>query len=243
LLAEFGVDLAAHVIQIGAVIAKADDVASNDIRKRSMKSPVRCCDKQASSKMVEQIRKAKRDKDSLGGIVETRAWGLPPGLGTFTQWDRKIDARIAQAMMSIQAVKGVEIGIGFRGAGRPGSKFHDEIVYTGEKRVGGPYRRLSNNLGGTEGSMTTGEELVVRVMKKPISTLMRPLRSVNMATREPALAVLERSDTCAVPALAIIVESALAIVLAEFFIEKFGGDTVNEMKRNFDAYVAAVQRR
>lgn len=243
LLAEFGVDLAAHVIQIGSVIAKTDDIASTDIRKLSMKSPVRCCDKPASSKMVDQIRKAKRDKDSLGGIVEARAWGLPPGLGTFTQWDRKIDARIAQAMMSIQAVKGVEIGVGFRGAGRPGSKFHDEIVYSGEKRTGGPYRRLSNNLGGTEGSMTTGEDLVVRVMKKPISTLMRPLRSVNMTTHEPALAVLERSDTCAVPALAIIVESALAIVLAEFFIEKFGGDTVNEMKRNFDAYVAAVQRR
>ncbi len=243
LLAEFGVDLAAHVIQIGAVVAKTDKVASKDIRKLSMKSPVRCCDKNAGAKMIEAIRKAKRDKDSLGGVVEVRAWGLPPGLGTFVQWDRKLDARIAQAMLSIQAVKGVEIGIGFRGVGRPGSKFHDEIIFSPEERTGGHYRRLSNNLGGTEGSMSTGEDLIVRVAKKPISTLMKPLRSVNMETREPALAVVERSDTCAVPALGIIVESALALVLAEFFIEKFGADTVSEMKRNFDGYVATINQR
>lgn len=243
LLAEFGAELAGHVIQIGHVMAKSDAVASADIRKRSMKSQVRCCDKEAAGRMIEAIKKAKRDKDSLGGVVEVRAWGLPPGLGTFTQWDRKLDARIAQAMMSIQAVKGVEIGIGFRGAGRPGSKYHDEIFREETPRTGGKYRRLTNNLGGTEGSMSTGEELVVRIAKKPISTLMKPLRTVNMETKQPALAVLERSDTCAVPALAIIAESALAIVLAEFYIEKFGGDTVREMKRNFDNYVAAVNAR
>ncbi|MBX7258775.1 MAG: chorismate synthase [Candidatus Hydrogenedentes bacterium] len=239
-LAEFGVDLAGHVVQIGSAIAHTEKVASEDIRKLSMKSQVRCVDKEASAKMVEVIKKAKRDKDSLGGIVEVRAWGLPLGLGDYIQWDRKLDARISQAMMSIQAVKGVEIGLGFRGAARAGSKFHDEIAYEPRKRVGGKYRRLSNNLGGFEGSMTTGEEIVVRVMKKPISTLMKPLRSVNMSTHEPALAVLERSDTCAVPALAIIVESALAIVLAEAYIEKFGGNTVEEMKRNFDSYVDYV---
>lgn len=243
LLAEFGVDLAAHVVQIGPVVAKTDKVPSSDIRKLSMKSPVRCCDKAAASAMVDVIKRCKRDKDSVGGVVEARAWGLPPGLGTFTQWDRKLDARIAQAMMSIQAVKGIELGIGFRGAGRVGSKYHDEIVREDKPRVGGKYRRLTNNLGGTEGSMTTGEELVVRVAKKPISTLMKPLRTVNIQTLQPALAVLERSDTCAVPALAIIVESTLAIVLAEFFIEKFGGDTVTEMKRNFDGYVAAINKR
>lgn len=243
LLAEFGVDMAAHVTQIGNVVAKTDKVPSEDIRTLSMKSQVRCCDKNAGVKMIDAIKKAKRDKDSLGGEVEVRAWGLPPGLGTFVQWDRKLDARIAQAMLSIQAVKGVDVGIGFRGIGRPGSKFHDEIVYSSDERVGGHYRRLSNNLGGTEGSMSTGEDLIVRVAKKPISTLMKPLRSVNMETRAPALAVLERSDTCAVPALAIIVECALAIVLAEFYIEKFGGDTVNEMKRNFDSYVAAMNQR
>ena len=243
LLAKFGVDLAGHVTQIGPVLANTDMIASEDIHKLSMKSQVRCCDKKAGVKMIEAIKKAKRDKDSLGGVVEVRAWGMPPGIGTFVQWDRKLDARIGQAMLSIQAVKGVEVGIGFRGAGRVGSKYHDEIVYSPEDRVGGHYRRLSNNLGGTEGSMTTGEDLIVRVAKKPISTLMKPLRSVNMETHEPALAVLERSDTCAVPALAIIVECALAVVLAEFFIEKFGGDTVAEMKRNFDAYVATVNQR
>ncbi|MDZ4860775.1 MAG: chorismate synthase [Candidatus Hydrogenedentes bacterium] len=243
LLAEFGVDLASHVIQIGPVIAKTDKIASTDIRKLSMKSPVRCCDKDAGADMVSVIKKCKQDKDSVGGIVEARAWGLTAGIGTFTQWDRKLDARIAHAMMSIQAVKGIEIGIGFRGAGRVGSKFHDEIVRGNKGGAAGKYRRLSNNLGGTEGSMSTGEELVIRVMKKPISTLMKPLRTVNIETLEPALAVLERSDTCAVPALAIIVESALALVLAEFYIEKFGGDTVAEMKRNFDGYVAAINAR
>lgn len=243
LLAAFGADLAAHVVQIGPVTAKTDKIPSRDIRKLSMKSPVRCCDKEAAAEMVGVIKKAKREKDSVGGIVEVRAWGLPPGLGTYTQWDRKLDARIAQAMMSIQAVKGVEIGLGFRGAGRFGSKFHDEIIREDKPRVGGKYRRLTNNLGGTEGSMSTGEELVVRVMKKPISTLMKPLRTVNIETLEPALAVLERSDTCAVPALAIIVEAALASVLAEFYLEKFGGDTVEEMKRNFDAYVEHINTR
>jgi chorismate synthase len=243
LLAEFGVDLAGHVIQIGPVTAKTDKVASTDIRKLSMKSSVRCCDKDAAADMVAVIKDCKRKKDSVGGVVETRVWGLPLGLGTFTQWDRKLDARIAQAIMSIQAVKGVEIGIGFRGANRLGSKYHDEIVREERPRVGGKYRRLTNNLGGTEGSMTTGEELIVRVAKKPISTLMKPLRTVNIETLEPALAVLERSDTCAVPALAIIVETSLAIVLAEFFIEKFGGDTVAEMKRNFDSYVAEANKR
>jgi chorismate synthase len=243
LLAEFGVDLASHVIQIGPVTAKTDKIPSSDIRKLSMKSPVRCCDKEAGAAMVSVIKQCKKDKDSVGGIVEVRAWGLTAGIGTFTQWDRKLDARIAHAMMSIQAVKGIEVGIGFRGAGRVGSKFHDEIVRTEKPTAAGKYRRLSNNLGGTEGSMSTGEDLVVRVMKKPISTLMKPLRTVNIETLEPALAVLERSDTCAVPALAIIVESALAIVLAEFYIEKFGGDTVAEMKRNFDGYVAAINNR
>ncbi len=243
LLAEFGVDLASHVTQIGPVVAKTEKVLSTDIRKLSMKSPVRCCDKEAAAEMVAVIKKCKQAKDSVGGVVEVRAWGLTAGIGTYTQWDRKLDAKIAEAMMSIQAVKGIEIGIGFRGASRMGSKFHDEIIRGEKPTTAGKYRRLSNNLGGTEVSMTTGEELVVRVMKKPISTLMKPLRTVNIQTLEPALAVLERSDTCAVPALGIIVESALAIVLAEFYIEKFGGDTVAEMKRNFSAYVAAINER
>ncbi|MBI5095037.1 MAG: chorismate synthase [Candidatus Hydrogenedentes bacterium] len=243
LLAEFGVDLAGHVIQIGDVMADVDAVPSERIRPISMKSEVRCCDKAASAAMIEAIRKSKQDKDSLGGVVEVRAWGLPQGLGTHIQWDLKLDAKIAQAMMSIQAVKGVEIGLAFRGVGRPGSKFHDEIVYSPDARKGSHYRRITNNLGGFEGSMTTGEEVVVRLAKKPISTLMKPLRSVNIATKKPALAVLERSDTCAVPALAVIAEASLAICLAEAFITKFGGDTVAEMKRNYAAYLDAIEKR
>ncbi|MCP4641624.1 MAG: chorismate synthase [bacterium] len=243
LLAEFGVDLAAHVIQIGDATAETGDVPSDAIRELTMKSDVRCCDEEAGKAMVEAIRTAKRAKDSLGGVVECRAWGLPLGLGSHTQWDLKLDAKVTQAMMSIQAIKGVEMGIGFRGMDRPGSRFHDEITREDAVRAGGRYRRLTNNLGGTEGGMSTGEELVVRVAKKPISTLMRPLRSVNLDTKDPAKAVLERSDTCAVPALAIIVESVLAVTLAEAFIDKFGGDTVAEMKRNFDGYVAAINRR
>ena len=186
-------------------------------------------------------------KDALGGIVEIRAWGVIPGLGSYTQWDRKLDGRIARAMMSTQAVKGVEIGIGFRGAGRPGSAFHDEIVPGDPNVAGAPeglrYRHLSNNAGGTEGGMSTGEELVVRIAKKPIATLMKPLRTVNMETGEPADAIRERSDTCAVPALGIIAEATLAIVLAEAYIERFGGDSVDEMKRNFEGYRTAISAR
>lgn len=243
LLAEFGVGIAAHVVQIGDVVAPVDDVPSDKIHELSMASEVRCCDAKAGEAMIAAIKQAKRDKDSLGGVVETRAWGLPTGLGAHTQWDRKLDAKIAMAMMSIQAIKGVEIGIGFRGVDRPGSRFHDEIEYTDENRTAGHYRRLSNNLGGTEGGMSTGEEIVVRIAKKPIATLMRPLRSVNLETGEPAQAVLERSDTCAVPALAIIAEATLATTLAEEFIIKFGGDSVAEMKRNFDSYVRDVLSR
>jgi chorismate synthase len=243
LLGEFGAGLAAHVVQIGEVVANVDDVPSDKIHERSMKSEVRCCDEAASAGMIEAIKKAKHDKDTLGGVVEIRAWGLPPGLGTYVQWDRKLDANIAQAMMSIQAIKGLEIGIGFRGITRRGSAFHDEIIRDADGSVTGPYKRETNNLGGTEGSMTSGAELVVRVAKKPISTLMQPLKTVNLETKEPTEAIRERSDTCAVPALAIIAEAALAITLAQFYAEKFGGDSVAEMKRNFDGYVAAINER
>ncbi|GMW02342.1 MAG: chorismate synthase [Candidatus Hydrogenedentota bacterium] len=243
LLAEFGVGIAAHVTQIGSVIADSDTIPSEKIHELSMNSEVRCCDAAVEASMVAEIKKAKQAKDTLGGVVEVRAWGLAPGLGTYTQWDRKLDAQIAEMMMSIQAVKGVEIGLGFRGAERFGSAFHDEIVWSDEVRTGGHYRRTTNNLGGTEGSMSTGEDLVVRVVKKPISTLMKPLRSVDMVSHEGVEAVYERSDTCAVPALAIIVEASLAIVLAGLYCEKFGGDTVDEMKRNFEGYVAYINSR
>jgi chorismate synthase len=243
LLREFGVELVAHVVQIGSIHADTDNIPSEDIAKMAMKSDVRCCDKDAAERMHSAITRAKHDRDSLGGVVETRAWGLPLGLGSHTQWDRKLDARIAQMMQSIQAVKGVEVGIGFRGVGRRGSNFHDEIVFSKKAKVGSHYVHETNRAGGTEGGMSTGEEVVVRVAKKPIATLMRPLSTVILDTHEPAQAVLERSDTCAVPALAVIVEATLAIVLAEFFIEKFGGDNLEEMKRNYTAYIRAIAKR
>jgi len=243
LLGEFGVGVAAHVVQIGPVEADTDAVPSAEIHERSMANDVRCCDPDAAERMREVITDAKKRKDSLGGVVEARAWGLPPGLGSHVQWDRKLDARIARLMVSIQAVKGVEIGMGFRGAARFGSEFHDEILRTEETRAGNHYTHPSNHAGGTEGGMSTGEEVVVRVMKKPISTLMKPLRSVNLDTKEDALAVLERSDTCAVPALAIIVEATLCIALAEAFLEKFGSDTVAEMKRNYAGYLEVIAKR
>jgi chorismate synthase len=243
LLAEFGVGLAAHVVQIGDAATDADAVASADIHRLSMASEVRCCNPEDSERMIAAIREAKRAKDTLGGVVEARVWGLPAGLGTHVQWDRKLDARLAQAMVSIQAVKGVEFGIGWRGVELPGSRYHDEIVYEPSGAAAGPYKRTSNRLGGLEGSMTTGGELVLRVAKKPIATLMKPLRTVNLATREPEDAVMERSDTCAVPALAIVIEAVVATVLAEFFVEKFGGDSVGEMRRNFQGYVDAINAR
>jgi len=243
LLAEFGVHMVGHVVQIGEALADTENIPSNRLRERSMGSDVRCADPEAGKHMREAIKQAKRDKDSLGGIIEVRVWGLPVGLGSHTQADRKLDGAIAQAMMSIQAVKGVEIGLGFRGAHRRGSTYHDEMVWSDNPKGGSHYVRTSNNLGGTEGGMTSGEELVVRIVKKPISTLMRPLGSVNMETKEPDKALVERSDTCAVPALALITENTIAIVLAQFFIEQFGGDSVAQMKRSYDAYVAALMQR
>ncbi|MBI4556423.1 MAG: chorismate synthase [Candidatus Hydrogenedentes bacterium] len=243
LLGEFGVGLVGHVIQIGGVIADLSGIPSGKTRELSMASEVRCCDSAAGTRMMEAISRAKEDRDTLGGVVEVRAWGLPPGLGSHTQWDTKLDGRIAQAMVSIQAVKGVEIGIGFRGVGRSGSEFHDEILYHNGAPPGHQYGRRTNNAGGTEGGMSTGEELVVRLAKKPISTLMRPLKSVNMETKAAVDAVVERSDTCAVPALAIIAEAAVAIVLAQSLIEQFGGDSVAQMKRSYDAYLTDISRR
>ncbi|MFO7973673.1 MAG: chorismate synthase [Candidatus Hydrogenedentota bacterium] len=243
LLAEFGVDMVGHVVQIGEATADTESIPSNKLREQSMESDVRCADPEAGERMREAIQHAKRDKDSLGGIVEVRAWGMPVGLGSHTQAERKLDGAVAQAIMSIQAVKGVEVGLGFRGAHLRGSGYHDEIVWSDTPKGGSHYVRTSNNLGGTEGGMTSGEELMVRIVKKPISTLMRPLQSVNIETRKPDKALVERSDTCAVPALALIAEHAVAIVLAQFFIEQFGGDSLAQMKRSYEAYVAALMQR
>jgi chorismate synthase len=200
-------------------------------------SPVRVVDKEAETKIIAAIDAAKEDGDTLGGIVEVIIDGAPVGLGSHVQWDRKLDGRIAQAVLSIQAFKGVEFGIGFEAAQRRGSLVHDEIFYTEE----GGFRRKSNRAGGFEGGMTTGEPIVVRGVMKPISTLYKPLQSVDIDTKEVFTAQVERSDTCAVPAAGVIMENVVAWEVAQAFMEKFGGDSLEEIRSNLNNYLAQVK--
>ena len=216
---------------------------------RAEDSPVRTADKVAEERMIALIEECKKEGNTLGGIFEVVALGLPPGLGTHTQWDRKLDGRLAQALMSIQAIKGVEIGLGFEMARRRGSQVHDEIFFDPNKMVteGTPrivptgFYRGSNNSGGTEGGMTNGAPLVVRVAMKPISTLMTPLQSVDLRSKQPADASVERSDVCAAPAAAVVGESVVAFELANAFLEKFGGDSLREIKRNYESYLEQIK--
>ncbi|MBI2073571.1 MAG: chorismate synthase [Gemmatimonadetes bacterium] len=242
LLAEFGVEIGSHVVELGPVRATAPDPLPTPLNDAADASPVRCLDPAATEAMMRAIDAAKSAGDTLGGIVEVVARGLVLGLGSHVSWDRKLDGRIGQAMMSIPAVKGVEIGLGFEAARRKGSEVHDEIVRGGRTETGGLARR-TNRAGGLEGGMTTGEPLVVHVAMKPISTLMQPLGTVELTTGERAQAQSERSDVSAVPAMGVIAEGVLAIVLAQAMGEKFGGDSVGEMRANFDAYVARMNRR
>lgn len=193
--------------------------------------------------MIDAIDAAKREGDTLGGVVEVVARGLPAGLGSHVSWDRKLDGRLAAALMSVQAIKGVEVGLGFEAAMRPGSRVHDEIVGDPANAAGGGYGRGSNHAGGLEGGITTGAPLVVRAAMKPISTLMRPLRTVDLRTGEPGEAVRERSDVCAVPAAGVVAEAMVAIVLAGAALEKFGGDSVAELLRNHGGYVDRLRER
>ena len=193
--------------------------------------------------MVELIDKVKREGDTLGGVCEVVCRGLPVGLGSHVSWDRKLDGRIGAAMMSIHAVKGVEIGNGFEGARRRGSEVHDEIHASADNALAGNLERHTNRAGGLEGGMTNGEALIVRVAMKPISTLMRSLATVEMTTGEAASAVAERSDVTAVPAMGVIAEAMLAFVVAQAMLEKFGGDSLAEMRRNLSGYVAQIAER
>jgi chorismate synthase len=233
LLEHFGVRIVSHVVRIGVEAAAVpQDVTADELFARSEESPVRCADPEASERMVALIDRAKRRGDTLGGVFEVVAFGLPVGLGSYVHWDERIDGRVAQALMSINAIKGVEIGMGFAAAETPGSEVHDEFAPGGERGV----QRLSNRAGGTEGGITNGEPLVVRAAMKPIATLMRQLGSVNLQTGESTPAFAERSDVCAVPAAAVIGEAMLGIALAQAFQEKFGGDSLSQMRAAFDAY-------
>ena len=237
LLGQFDVRILSHITRIGSEEALTQtDITPDELFERSENSPVRCADPDASERMVALIDGAKRRGDTLGGVFEVVVFGLPIGLGSYVHWDRKIDGKLAQALMSINAIKGVEIGMGFEAAATPGSKVHDEFTASG-----GEIQRLSNRAGGTEGGITNGEPLVVRAAMKPIATLMRQLGSVDLETQQAVPAFAERSDVCAVPAAGVIGEAMVAIVLAEAFLEKFGGDSLGEIRRNYDSFVAAYR--
>jgi chorismate synthase len=230
-----GIEILSHVVAIGQVRAPDEVMPGPDDAAVVDADPVRCFDAGASAAMVAEIDAARKDGDTLGGVVEVLAFGSPPGLGSFTHWDRRLDGRLAGALMSIQAIKGVEVGDGFTTAGRRGSVAHDEIEATGA----GVARR-TNRAGGIEGGMSTGEVIRVRAAMKPISTVPRALDTIDTSTGEPAKAINQRSDATAVPAAGVVAEAMVALVLAEAAIEKFGGDSVQEMRRNAESYLKAM---
>jgi chorismate synthase len=230
-----GVEILSHVVALGPVRAPDGAVPGPRDQAAIDADPVRCADPDTSRAMVAEIDAVRKDGDTLGGVVEVLAYGLPPGLGSFTHWDRRLDARLAGALMSIQAIKGVEVGDGFTTATRRGSAAHDEIEI-GE----GGVRRRTNRAGGIEGGMSTGEAIRVRAAMKPISTVPRALDTIDVSTGEPAKAINQRSDATAVPAAGVVAEAMVALVLAEAVIEKFGGDSVEEMGRNVEGYLKAL---
>ena len=237
LLKEFGINVTSHVVRIGHVEAKTRGLGARQIETLASKSPVRCADPVASRLMTREIDEASASGDTLGGVFEIIISGLPAGLGSHTQWDRKIDARLAMALVSIQAIKGVSFGAGFAVASARGSLVHDGIFFDGSKG----FFRKTNNAGGIEGGMTNGEDIVIQAAMKPIATLKKPLESVNLKTKKSHAASVERSDTCAVPAAGVVGESVSALEIAGAFIEKFGGDSIVEMKRNFEGYLKQVK--
>ncbi len=233
------IEVHSHVVSIGTVVAPAGVIPRPGDQDLVDASPVRCLDDAASAAMVAEIDETKRAGDTLGGVVEVVAYGLPPGLGSHAQGDRRLDARLAAALMSVQAIKGVEVGDGFELARTRGSQAHDEIVRDDD----GAIRRISGRSGGTEGGMSTGELLRVRAAMKPISTVPRALSTVDTATGEAAVAINQRSDVCAVPAAGIVAEAMVALVLADAVLEKFGGDSLPETQRNAASYLDRLRER
>jgi chorismate synthase len=248
LLEEFGVEIGSHVVSLGGIAVPSGSPLPAPLNESADQSEVRVIDRAVEQQIIARIDAAKKAGDTLGGEVEVVARGVVLGLGSHTNWDRKLDGRLAGMLMSIPAVKGVEIGMGFQAARVPGSQVHDAIEADGQWAGGsegqkGGFKRLTNNAGGLEGGMTTGEPLVVRVAMKPISTLMSPLKTVDLSTGQAANAQSERSDVTAVPAVGVIAEALVALVLADAMLEKFGGDSLTELRRNYDGYVASLGRR
>ena len=237
-LKNFDIDFVSHVIQIGQ--AKDTNIYDFEyIKNNSDKSEVRCVNKDTEQEMINQIKQVKLNGDTLGGIIEVRVKNVVPGLGSYTQFDKKIDGELAMHLMSIQAIKGVEIGIGFDVATNPGSKVMDEIQYDKQKGI----TRPTNKLGGIEGGMTTGEEIVIRCAMKPIPTLYKPLQSININTLESFEASVERSDNCAVPACSVVCENVVAFVICKYFLEKMGSDNLYDIETNYNSYIKRLGDR
>ena len=238
LLARLGISVVSHVVQLGPVVSKAGARPGPDNLARVDESPVRCADPEAEAAMIDEVKAAARDGDSLGGVVEVLAYGVPVGLGSHVHWDRRLDGLLAQAFLSIPAVKGVEIGEGFEVAGRRGSEAHDAILWDADE---GGYRRGSTRAGGIEGGMSTGDLVVARVAMKPLSTLNRPvLKTVDVETKEETVSFKERTDVTAVPAMGVVAETAMALTLAAEALRKFGGDSVDEVVRNATAFLEGL---
>jgi chorismate synthase len=237
LLGEFGIAVGSHVIQIGPITADVSEMSWSTAQERAAESAVGCADPQAEKAMMAEIDRARSAGDTLGGVCEIRATGCPPGLGSHVHWDRRLDARLATAVMSIPGVKGVEIGLGFAAAGRPGSATQDEIFYDGRR-----FTRRTNRAGGIEGGISNGQEIVLRAAMKSLPTLGRPLDTVDVETKKPSPAARERSDVCAVPAMGVIAEAVVAFEIARALCEKLGGDSLTEMRRNFKGYLTQVGR-
>ena len=240
LLGHFGITVCGFVVELGGITTQRPNLPFASLRDLAAKSELFTWDAEAEAEMKSLIDRTKDEGDTVGGVVEVVASGVPAGLGSHVQWDRKLDARLAMAVMSIQAIKGVEIGIGFGAARNPGSRVHDEIYYESSRIIQGEasgFYRKTNNAGGIEGGISNGEEIIVRAAMKPIPTLYKPLRSVDILTKEPFEAAVERSDVCAVPAAAVVAEAVVAIEIASAFLEKFGGDSVAETGRNYESYL------
>ncbi|MBI4165641.1 MAG: chorismate synthase [Acidobacteria bacterium] len=240
-LRTFGIEVASHVVAVGRVALENSDVAFEKILALRDREDIvlGCLDPETEARMKAEVDEALKTRDSVGGVFEVIARGVPPGLGSCAQWDEKLDGQIAQAVMSVQAVKAVEIGSGVANAATFGSKVHDPIGYD---RAASHFIRPTNRAGGLEGGMTNGEDIIVRGFLKPISSLRQPLESVDLQTKEPVKAAYERSDVCVVPAAGVVGEAMVALSLARAFLEKFGGDSIQETRRNFDSYIDQVRR-
>jgi chorismate synthase len=243
LLRAFDITVGSHIVHLGGVDARRPAKMPTDLNAAADASPLRTLDAEVEAEMIARIDAAKAEGNTLGGIAEVVCDGVPVGLGSHVSWDRKLDGRLAAALMSIPAVKAVEVGLGVEGAKRKGSDVHDEIDPDESNVRAGRVRRRTNRAGGLEGGITNGEQIVLRASMKPISTLMRPLGTVEMKTREPAQAVAERSDVTAVPAMGVIAEAMTAFIVAQAFLEKFGGDSLGETRRNYENYILSLSDR